>query len=443
MIENDWRPRLAQKLPFYYGWVVFGASLLASCSARPLMAIVTLTVFVVPMTEEFGWSRGLFSGAVSLGGVFAIAISPLVGRVLDRYGSGPVVAASSAVVGLCSVGLATVSQAWTFYTLYVPARMFFASPLELGTSLAVSNWFIRRRSFALMLLSIGQGTGLALMPLAAQFLIGGWGWRTAWVTLGTYTLAIGVLPALVFMTRRPEDMGLEPDPPGHPNRDNSIGENSDEPVNPAGTGHQEINFTVGEAVRTPTFWILAVFSVAGFMVQSGVSLHQVPHFTGQGLASSRAVFTASSFALSQVIGGLIWSGFTWRIPVRYVLAAAGLTAGVGAIGTGYSSTLQWGVAAAVALGVGVGGLHLLLRLAWADYYGRRHLGSIRGVAQSAQIGGQVLGPILAGFLFDLTRSYRLPFTLFTGLIWATSLLVMAAVPPRLPLRSTAELEPLI
>ena len=437
---NDWRHRLAQKLPFYYGWTVFGASMLASWSARPLMSIATLTVFVVPMTVQFGWSRGLFSGAVSLGGLFAMAISPLVGRILDRHGSGATIAASSAVIGLCSLGLASVSQAWSFYALYVPARMFFAGPLELGPSLAVSNWFIRRRSFALALLSIGQGAGLAVMPLAAQFLISGWGWRSAWIAMGTYTLAIGVLPALVFMVRRPEDIGLEPDPPRGANRKTQYPQHPYQPDNSAVASRQEVHFTLDEAVRTPTFWVLSIFSVAGFIIQSGVSLHQVPHFIGQGLAPSQAVFTASNFALSQVLGGIIWSALATRIPVRYLLAGTGVTAGVGAIGTSFSSSLSWGIAASLALGVGVGGLHLLLRLAWADYYGRRHLGSIRGVAHSAQIGGQVLGPILAGFMFDATRSYRAPFTLFTALIWAASLLVLAAAPPRPPPRPTAGLE---
>ncbi len=437
---KGWRPQLAQKLPFYYGWIVFGASIMASWSARPLMSIATLTVFVVPMTMQFGWSRGLFSGAVSLGGVFAMAISPLVGRILDRHGSGATVAVSSAVIGLCSFGLAAVTQAWTFYALYVPARMFFASPLELGTSLALTNWFIRRRSFALALLSIGQGAGLALMPLAAQFMISGWGWRAAWIAMGTYTLTVGVLPALVFMVRRPEDIGLEPDPPRGVNRDTRHPQYLHEPDNLAVAGRREVHFTLGEAVRTPTFWVLSIFSVAGFLIQSGVSLHQVPHFIGQGLAPSQAVFTASNFALSQVFGGLIWSALSTRIPVRFLLAGAGVTAGVGAIGTSFSSSLSWGIASSLALGVGVGGLHLLLRLAWADYYGRRHLGSIRGVAHSAQIGGQVLGPILAGFLFDATRSYRVPFTLFTALIWAASLLVLAAAPPRPPARPTAGLE---
>ena len=420
---NNWRLRLANKFPFYYGWVVLGASILPSYSARPLMAIATLTVFLVPMTEHFGWSRGLFSGAVSLGGICGIIISPFVGRIVDRRGSSLLISLSSAIVGFCSIGLATIGQVWTFYALYVPARTVFASPLELGTSLAISNWFIRRRPLALNILSIGQGTGLALMPLSAQFLIGNWGWRAAWASLGVYTLIIGILPALLLMVRRPEDIGLTPDPT------NATLANPGS-LSPDNQDLLETNFTLSEALKTKAFWILAAFSVSGFMVQSGVSLHQVPHFIGQGVPPSLAVFAASNFALSQVIGGIIWSTLANRFKVRFLLASAGLAAGIGAIGTSNSSSIEWGLAASLCLGIGVGGLHLLLRLTWADYYGRRHLGSIRGVAHSAQIGGQVIGPTLAGFMFDITKSYKLPFAVFTNLLWGMSLFVLAATPPQ-------------
>jgi len=207
------RHRLAHSLPFYYGWVIFSIGALASYSSRPLMAVATLSVFAVPMTREFGWSYGLFSGVVSLGGLCAIGISPFVGRLIDRYGSGVILAVTSAIVGGCAIGLSLIGQAWAFYALYVPGRMAFASPLELGTTTAINNWFIRRRAFALFLLTVSQSTGLAAMPLVADFLIGGWGWRNAWAWLGIFTLAVGILPALLLVSRRPEDMGLAPDPP--------------------------------------------------------------------------------------------------------------------------------------------------------------------------------------------------------------------------------------
>ena len=401
------------------------------------MAVATLSVFLKPMTGEFGWERGPFSVAVSLGGLGAVFVSPLVGRLIDRYGSGVILSATALAVGGCAMGLSLISQVWHFYGLYVPGRTAFASPLELGTTTAVNNWFIRRRSLALALLTVTQGTGLAMMPLAAQFILSGWNWRTAWLSLGIYTLAVGVLPALLLMARRPEDMGLAVDPergesrrlaapiPAGAAAAAASSRPSDRPQPP-----REVNFTVRAAMRTWAFWALAVFSGAGFMVQAGVSLHQVSHFTDKGLDGTAAALSAGVFAFCQVLGGLAWSGLTARIPLRFLLAAAAFCLSIGAFGIEASSTLTWGLPMAAILGVGVGGLHLLLRLAWAEYYGRQHLGSITGLTLPVQVGGQALGPVLAGFMYDAGGSYQLPFRIFALAVTLAGLLALTARPPR-------------
>ena len=251
-----------------------------------------------------------------------------------------------------------------------------------------------------------KGLGLTIMPLVAQFLITGWDWKTAWIALGVLSFCVGIVPPLIFIARRPEDMGIEPDPlpkdkrDGHPD----TGEGSPGTAQP----EAESDFTVSQALRTRALWILAVFSGAGFMVQAGVSLHQVPHYIEQGILPYYAALTASGFALAQIRGGHFFGplspgGFpcvsfwrrrhlSWRSRPRP---------------TSYSDTPAAALGSAAAVGLGVGGLHLLVRLAWADYYGRRHLGSIRGITMSAQIGGQALGPVTSGFLFDHTGNYHL------------------------------------
>lgn len=394
------------------------------------MAVATLSVFVVPMTEELGWSRGLFSGAVSLGGLCAALTSPLVGRWLDRYGSGMLIAASSVLTGILSVALSLVSNPLAFYFLYAPGRMIFSGPVELGLPTAISNWFIRRRPLALAIDSVAKGAGLSVMPLAVQFIISGWDWRTGWFSLGIITFALGVVPPMLFMARRPEDMGLEPDPVSSDSRETR------ESIVSTGTrsleAATEINFTVRQALNTRAFWILAAFSAAGLMVQAGISLHQVPHYINQGLSGPSAALTASTYAFSQMLGGPFWSALGRRIPIRFLLACAAFVVAVGAISTAESASLRTGLLAAAVVGFGVSGLHLLLRLAWADYYGRQHLGSIRGLTMSAQIGGQALGPIFAGFMFDATGSYQLPFRVFAGAACLAGLLVMSATPPKIP-----------
>ena len=398
-----------------------------SFGARPVMAVATLSVFVVPMTDEFGWSRAQFSGAVSLGALFGLLVSPFAGRLIDRYGSGVLLSASSAVVGLCAIGLSLTSPIWSFYALYVPGRAVFSSPLELGTSTAVSNWFIRRRPMGLAYMGVIQGIGLTIFPVIAQVLIDGWGWRTAWLAVGIFTLSTGIIPMLLLMARRPEDMGLEADPEkGRRTVPTSDVAASGAPPSATDT---ESNYTVRQALATRAFWLLAIFSVFGFVVQAGVSLHQVPHYIGQGVPTHLAALTASTFAFGQVPGGVFWSFWARRVPLRVLLSVAAATMSVGAIGTGFSSSLSTGIPMGFLLGVGVGGIHLLLRLTWADYYGRLHLGSIRGLTLPAQIGGQAIGPIIAGFMYDSTGGYETPFTAFGIIVAFAAVMVLTATPP--------------
>ena len=398
------------------------------------MAVATLSVFVVPMTDEFDWSRGQFSGAVSLGAVFGLVVAPFAGRLVDRYGSGIMLAASAGVVGICAIGLSLTSPVWSFYAMYVPGRAVFSAPLELGTSTVVSNWFIRRRPSALACMGIIQSIGLTIFPVLAQVMINGWGWRTAWLALGVFTISTGVIPVFMLMARRPEDMGLEADPTGGGElvlrRQSTDTENvAAKPAPVSLSQNSESNYTVRQALRTRAFWILAIFSVFGFVVQAGVSLHQVPHYIGQGVDIRLAAILASIFAFGQVPGSLFWSFWARRVPLRFLLAAAGGIMAVGAIGTGYSGTLAVGLPMGFLLGAGVGGIQMLLRLTWADYYGRLHLGSIRGLTLPAQIGGQAMGPTIAGFMFDATGGYRTPFTVFGIVVAVAAVMVLAATPP--------------
>ena len=413
----------------YYGWVIFALANLPSFGARPVASVAVLSVFVIPMTEEFGWSRGLFSGAVSLGAVFGLVMSPFAGRLIDRYGSGVVLAGCSAVVGVCALLLAVVSQAWSFYAIYVPGRAVFSSPLELGTTTAISNWFIRRRPMALAWFGAVQGVGLGLLPLAAAIFIDAWGWRSAWVTLGVFTVATGVVPPLLLMARRPEDMGLDADPApdGEQERTPESNPKSTQPAR--ASNWRDTDYTVREALRTPAFWILAFFSMVGFMAQAGVSLHQTAHYVDAGVSHGQAALVATAFALGQIPGGVVWSGVGRRLPVRVMLAiSAGWCAG-GVFGISFTQQLGWGIAYGFLFGAGVGGLHTMLRLSWADYYGRMHLGAIRGLTLPAQIGGQAIGPVVSGFMFDASGGYRAPFVIFGSAVGLAALMVLAAVPP--------------
>lgn len=422
---------MSHALPFYYGWVIVGNGVAVSLSTRTVMAVATLSVFVVPMTQSMGWSVGMFSGAVGLAGLVAVFVSPIVGRWLDKYGAGVILGAGSLATGAIAIGLAFVAHPLAFYFLYVPGRMIFSGPMEMGLPTAISNWFIRRRPMGLAIDAIAKGAGLAVVPWVMQLIIIGFDWRAAWLTLGILTLALGVVPSMLLVARRPEDMGLEPDPA--PAREDSANQN---PQAAQGSGNSgsfaEINFTVGQALRTRAFWILAIFSGASMMVQAGVSLHQVSHYINQGIDPRFAAISASTFALAQMPATLFWAALARRMPIRFLMMAASFVVGLAAVGTVLSDWLLPEIISAAGVGFGVGGLHLLIRLVWADYYGRQNLGTIRGLTMSVQVGGQALGPVIAGFMFDYFDSYRIPFTFFAVAVFMAGLLALAAKPPKAP-----------
>ena len=185
-------------------------------------------------------------------------------------------------------------------------------------------------------------------------------------------------------------------------------------------------------MNTRAFWLLAAFSAGGFMVQAGVSLHQAANYVHQGLSGSAAALTVSTFAL---LAGAGWSGSGPALGAVYPFAIFWPFQAVwwvrAPFGASVSTNLIEGLLSAAALGVGVGGLHVLLRLTWADYYGRRYLGSIRGVTQPVQIAGQAVGPIMAGVMYDVMDSYRVAFVLFGAVAVLVGVLVLYARPPAL------------
>src|SRR6185295_4749311 len=204
-------PRLLiPRLPFFYGWVVLGCLCLAGF-ARQGPAVAVLSIFVVPMTDAFGWSRTEMAGAVSLGGVLAAIISPVIGPTLDRRGARLVLCLAVLAICLSTMALSLIQSLLMFYVLFCFARMIWAGPYDLGLYGALNNWFVARRARATSIATLAQMSGLVALPIIAQLAMQDGGWRHGWVAIGTTALAVGFLPVWLFLVRRPEDVGLVPD----------------------------------------------------------------------------------------------------------------------------------------------------------------------------------------------------------------------------------------
>jgi len=414
-------PRLlTRRLPFFYGWVILGCVCCAGFS-RQGGAVSTLTIFVEPMTRHFGWSRTAISGAVSLGGVLAALTAPALGRLLDRRGARAVLCWAILLTGLANLALSTTGSLLTFYVLFCVARTNFAGPFDLGIYGAVNNWFVARRTLTTAIATLAQMLGLVLLPLIAEFGIAHGGWRAGWLAVGSAVLAVGFVPTWLLLVGTPEDIGLMPD------RHIAL-------ASTAGGPTAEPSFTRAEALRTPAFWCLLLFTLLTFPVQAGVSLHQAPFLIERGLSPVIAAGVVSTFSLLSSVTSLAFGFFPRSLPVRYALALIALLQCLGVLVLlGVHAPPQAYLGAAI-FGAGIGGLMTMLPLAWANYYGRRSYGAIRGLALTGQVLAQAAGPLLSGVLRDRTGSYNLPLQCFAAISALAVLAALAAWPPQLPSR---------
>ena len=408
---------VAAALPVYYGWVVL-ACLCCAGFARQGPAVATLSVFVEPLTREFGWSRAALSGAVSLGGLMAALVSPLIGPMLDRRGSRLVLCLAIAVNGVALLLLSLTPSLLVFYLLFCVARMNWAGPFDLGIYGALNNWFLARRTVAASILNLAQMFGLVAMPLIAQFAMLHDGWRAGWLALGVVVLVVGFMPVWLFLVRRPEDMGLEPDRIALTVH-NTV-------VAPAA----EPRFSRQEAIRTPAFWLLMLYTVMVYPVQAGVSLHQAAHLIARGLDSTTAALVVSGFSLMSMLATAVCGFLPRRLPVRFPLALAAAMLAAGTLLMPGIASAAGGFFAAGLFGLGIGAMLTLTPVAWAEYFGRANYGAIRGYALSAQVLAQAVGPLLSGVLFDWTGAYTVSLHCFAALSGLGLIAALAAIPSR-------------
>jgi len=401
------------RLPFYYGWVVLGCLCLAGF-ARQGPAVATLSVFVVPMTAEFGWSRTGMAGAVSLGGVLAAVISPMLGPVLDRRGARLILCLAVLGAGLACMALSLTQSLLVFYLLFCFARMIWAGPFDLGLYGALNNWFVARRTRATAIATLAQMSGLMALPIIAQLAMRDRGWRSGWLAVGATVLIVGFVPVWLLVVRRPEDVGLLPD----------------RVITGAKQAAPEPRFSRAQAMRTRAFWLLALYTVLVYPVQAGVSLHQAPHLIERGLSPLVAATVISFFsAMSGVASfGLAFAPRRW--PVRYAMSLSGVLLASGTFGLIAVNSAESAYLAAGLFGLGMGGVMTLLPVAWADYFGRESFGAIRGVALSLQVLAQATGPVLSGALRDATGNYTASLVVFGVLAGLAAVAAIAAQRPR-------------
>jgi MFS transporter, OFA family, oxalate/formate antiporter len=413
---------------FFYGWYIVGTGFLANIASSFALAS-TLSIFLKPLTAELGISRGVFSLLRSGEGVIGALVAPFVGTLVDRHGGRWLIVIGTTIV---AVGYLILGYVETF-TQFVIVRLTFvtfgdAMMGSMVVNIVIAQWFLRRRGRALAISSMGVGFAKVCMPIVAASLLLWFGWRETWMVFGLVTLILGVVPALLFIRRSPEAMGFLPDgtEPAVFSDDPRVKQNR-----PALdiAANQELEWTRGEAIRTGTFWLLVItFGIASVGV-TGLNLHVYPYVSDRGYAPMVAAAVMSVIASMQLFSPLAWGLLAERIDVRL---AAMLRFVVQAIGLGLatlSSDLFSLYIGFFLYGIGLGGNMVLPEILWANYFGRRSLGRVRGLGMLISQVMAALGPPFFGFLFDATNGYGLSFAIFGAALVTSAVLSLALRPP--------------
>ncbi|MBW2622935.1 MAG: MFS transporter [Deltaproteobacteria bacterium] len=428
---NPKRSRLKNIPKPFYGWVIVAVAFLIGFTEAGVFQNI-LSVFMKPMIDEFHWSRSLVTAAITLGSIAGGLVSPFVGPLLDRYG--PRMASFWGILVLSAgmVSLAFLSRIWQLYVFFGLGRMIAVGGLSLVISVAVSNWFIQRRGRAMGIATLGSRAGTATFPPLVQFIIQSYGWRAAWACLGIVVFLLSAIPSLLFLKRRPEDIGLWPDgiPP-----DNLVGgengrtENSGiEPL----FEELEPNWTREQALKTSSFWLLNLMHCLVLFSGAGINFHLFPFLTDQGFTPQSAVLVLSAIAVSSGVGSLIMGFFAEKFETRKLLTINFIICGLVFISIFWLASGSGIFFFALLFGTLRGGLMPLLPLIWAEFYGRLSLGTVFSLAGPIRLTANALGPIFAALCFDSIGNYILPFVVFTSLFYFSAFLSFMVRPPRCP-----------
>ncbi|CAN5690913.1 MFS transporter [soil metagenome] len=377
-------------------------------------------VFFKPLSQEFNWSRAEISLGFSLSLLVLSAALPIVGRLVDRFGSRKIILPAAGFFGLGLVSFYFLTPSlWHFYVIYIFLGLAGSGTAAVPYYKVISHWFDRRRGVALGLTMGGAGLGFFVMPTLSYALIATIGWRMAYVVIGTAVVVVTIPVVALFLRETPQSMGLLPD-----------GELAPHGVSAAG-GVAGGGVTAREAWHSATFWVMCTSLFLVSVALNGCLIHLVPLLTDRGISPQSAALAASLLGGATLLGRL---GTGFLLDRFLATSVAVCFFGVAALGilmlwVGVTGSLSFLVA--FLLGVGIGAEGDIMPYLVSRYFGLRAFGEIYAYILAVYTLGAVVGPLLMGLGFDSTGSYDSVLVPFLVVILAGAALLTRLGPYRI------------
>lgn len=377
-----------------------------------------MSAYFPSFEREFGWSRTAISGAFSLARIESGLLGPMEGYVTDRVGPQRMI-----FIGLflCVGGFLALSLVDSLPMLYAVIVLGIVLGSSLGYNMPISvliaKVFRERRSLAFGIFRMGPGISGPMVPLVG-WMIGLWGWRSAAVISGCVLLAIGFpLACVIRKIYTQEEAGIV-------SLESSEANSKDSP-------HSSIDpqFTLKQALRHRSFWLLSVAMGMRHLVTEGVSVHFVILLVDRGWSTEAA---STLLGISALIGAPARIGMGWLgdlLDKRRLVMGLLLALSVSVLLMGYTAQAFVFTTCMIIYSLAYGGLAALQEPIRADYFGTRAFATIQGMSRSVVTAGTFLGPIIAGFFYDVTKSYTIAFGVFGLVSLMATLFMFFAKPP--------------
>ena len=395
------------RLPFFYGWIVVAVTFVTM--AIGVNARTAFSLFFPPIISEFGWERGVTAGAFSFGFVVSGAVSPLIGRLMDRAGPRAVMEVGVALMAGGLLLAPLTSEPWHLYlTIGIMVGAGSVCLGYSGQSLFLPNWFIRQRGFAIGIAFAGVGIGSVTLLPWVQHMIEETGWRTACTAMGLLILIV-LAPINLLLHKRPEDVGLQPDGDAAPSA--SAARPASNVVDPVWVG---TDWTLRRALATARFWWIALGYFCGLYIWYAVQVHQTKFLLDIGFSPSVAVWALGVVSLLGIPGQIALGHLSDRIgrEAIWAISASGFAICFAAlIALKYSPSLALVYLMVFAQGALGYGLTSIMGAVVLEIFQGPHYGSIFGSIMLVALAGGAAGPWVTGLLYDLTGDYTIAFAI--------------------------------
>ena len=379
------------KTRVFYGWVMVALAGFTLFFSGPGQTF-SVSMFIDSYINDFGWTRSTVSGMYSIGTLIAGMLMGVVGGLFDRYGHRKMGTAVASLFGFALLFMSTVRTVPMLLVGFFLIRLLGQGGMSLIGTTLVPQWFIKKRGRAISIVSVFGAVSLATLPPINTWIIQNFSWQIGWRAWAVVTWVL-VAPTIYYLIRtRPEDIGLSPDNEAYLTKEGF-------------KVTEEVSRTLKEALRTRAFWMILYTVIVPSAIITGCIFHQISILGQAGLTPEKVALISGVISVIRLPLILVAGQLADRIQLRYLLAASQGVLFL-MLGTLYAAnSVPLVIVYGILMGTQMALQGLIMGVIWPDYYGRKHLSTIKGTTMMAGVIGSALGPLPFGFAYDVFGGY--------------------------------------